>query len=265
MFASASSEPHPRAADELAVHGRAQAPLLDRRKLADYISPIKMARPPAQLSLPTPRTWGGRRRGAGRKPTPGRRPSVPHRTRSAHAASHPVHVTFRAVDVLRCLRARRVFPAVQRALGVPSRVDFRVVEYSVQQDHIHFIVEADNARALASGIRGVAVRVARAVNRAVGRRGRVWDSRYHARALKTPRAVRHTLVYVLMNFRKHRVVGTGIDPCSSAPWFAGWRSPPETVVIGPRPCARPQTWLARVGWRRHGLIDLTEQPKGRPH
>jgi hypothetical protein len=57
-------------------------------------------------------------------------------------------------------------------------------------------------------VRGLAIRVARAVNRALGRRGRVFADRYHARALTTPRAVRHALVYVLMNpeapTRRHR-------------------------------------------------------------
>jgi hypothetical protein len=150
---------------------------------------------------------------------------------------------------------------VRRAVGAASHAEFRIIEYSVQEDHIHFIAEADDACALASGIRGLAIRVARAVNRALGRRGRVWDTRYHARALATPRAVRHALVYVLMNLRKHRVVGPEIDPCSSAAWFAGWRSPPDMVVTGSRPCAVARTWLARVGWHRHGLIDPAEQPK----
>src|SRR6185295_4308773 len=107
-----------------------------------------MARRPIQLSLPTPRTWGGRRAGAGRKPTPGRRPSVPHRTRASHAATHPVHVTLRAVDAIRCLRSARLYPTVHRALAESSRAEFRIVEFSVQQDHIHLIAEAGHREAL---------------------------------------------------------------------------------------------------------------------
>ena len=30
------------------------------------------------------------------------------------------------------------------------------------------------------------------------------------------------LAYVLQNARKHRIVATGADPCSSGPWFDGW-------------------------------------------
>jgi hypothetical protein len=151
---------------------------------------------------------------------------------------------------------------VRRALAAASRAEFRIVEYSVQADHIHLIAEATHGRALSGGVCGLAIRLARAVNRALGRRGRVWDDRYHARALTTPRAVRHALVYVLMNLRKHRQAGTAIDPCSSAPWFAGWRAPRAASGIGPCPVAVARTWLARVGWRRHGLIGTDERPRG---
>jgi hypothetical protein len=152
---------------------------------------------------------------------------------------------------------------VRRALTESSRADFRIVEYTVQEDHIHLIAEAAHARALSGGVRGLAIRLARALNRLLGRRGRVWDDRYHARALTTPRAVRHALVYVLMNFRKHGQPGTEIDLYSSAAWFAGWRAPPKVFALGPRPIAAPRTWLARVGWRRHGLISTDERPCGR--
>ena len=221
-----------------------------------------MTHRPVQMSLPAPRAWGGRRRGAGRKLTPGRRRTVRHRSRPRHVAAHPVHVTLRAVDALRCLRSARVFPAVRRAIAAAGHVDFRIIQFSVQNDHVHFLAEATDARALSGGARGLAIRLARAVNRALGRKGRVWDSRYHARALTTPRAVRHALVYVLMNFKKHLgVVGPELDPCSSAAWFAGWRTPVAAAAVGPPPVAIARTWLARIGWRRHGLIHAGERPR----
>src|SRR5205823_1297855 len=142
-------------------------------------------------------TRGGRRSGAGRKVTPGRRPGVPHRRRPVHVAAQPVHVTLRVVEAIRCLRAARVFPHVRRALAVSSREDFRIIQFTVQNDHIHLIAEADTGRALSSGVRGLVIRIARAVNGALGRRGPVWGDRYHARALTTPRAVRNALVYVV--------------------------------------------------------------------
>jgi hypothetical protein len=165
---------------------------------------------------------------------------------------------------------------------------FRVVHFSVQRDHVHLIVEAANKRALSSGMRSVAIRIARYVNDVLSRRGRLWAERWHGRALRSPREVRHALVYVLANFRKHatRPLRVGIDPFSSAAWFDGWRGfrpssgagPPiaeggprrpstgssSVHAIDPRDFA-PGTWLATVGWRRHGLIGLTERPAADPY
>jgi len=186
---------------------------------------------------------------------------VAHRARPLHAAAHPVHATLRTTRAFRCLRAGRVFPAVRRALAVASYEGFRIIHFSVQDDHLHLLVEAENRAHLSSGLRGLAIRIARAVNRVLGRKGPVWGDRYHARALTTPREVRHGLIYVLMNRNKHDPRTTGLDPCSSARWFEGWREPPVSEPEGSAPVVRPRTWLAAVGWRRYGLIGVGERPR----
>jgi REP element-mobilizing transposase RayT len=230
----------------------------------DIIALIKMGKRPAQLALPIPASWGGRRAGAGRKPIVGRRRPTPHRARHVHKARHPVHLTLRAKAGIPSLRQARLFPVVRTAISAAAnRPAFRVVHFSVQSDHVHLIVEAADARALSSGSRGLSVRIARAVNRALGRSGPFWGDRYHTRALQTPREVRHGLVYVLMNFRKHLPAAPPeLDPCSSAAWCDGLRPPPVPVPsgAGPPPVARPRTWLAAAGWRRHGLIAHHERP-----
>src|SRR5947208_3832306 len=93
--------------------------------------------------------------GAGRKPARGRRSGVAHVARSPHIAAHPLHVTLRTTDAVRCLRATRVFPAVYHALTVSSHQDFRIIAFSVQDDHVHLIVEANDTCALSHGLRGL--------------------------------------------------------------------------------------------------------------
>ena len=183
---------------------------------------------------------------------------MPHRTRPAHKAAHPVHVTLRTADAVRCLRAARVFSAVRRAIAVASHDGFRIIEFSAQDNHLHLLVEAEDRTCLSRGVAGLAMRVARAVNRALGRRGAVWTDRFHARAVTTPRAVRHAIVYVL-NRRKHARGAQGLDPCSSARWFTGWRDGPPPLTER-APVARARTWLAAVGWRKRGLIGIEERP-----
>jgi putative transposase len=157
------------------------------------------------------------------------------------------------------LRDERAFAAVREAIWTASGATFRAWHFSVQADHLHVLVEADGAEALTRGLQGLAIRVAKAVNRKLGRHGSFWDQRYHARTLRTPREVRNALVYVLNNWRKHVPGARGIDARSSARWLDGWRSAVASPV-GWRPVVSPSTWLARTGWRRHGLIDVRERP-----
>jgi hypothetical protein len=125
----------------------------------------------------------------------------------------------------------------------------------------------------------VGIRFARAVNRGLGRRGRVLEDRYHVRVLATPRQVRSALRYVLLNARRHAAklrggtdrlpVPVRLDPASSARWFEGWRSgiaraeSPAAFGLRSTPAvSRPRTWLLRTGWRRHGLLDPSDVPGG---
>ena len=122
------------------------------------------------------------------------------------------------------------------------------------------MVEADAPTRRARGVQRLSIRMAKAINRVLRRRGRVWDGRYRAHMLRTPREVRHALLYVLQNFRKHISGARGLDRRSSAAWFEGWRSiAAESLDAAPVVAAR--TWLARIGWRRHGLLDVTEAPR----
>ena len=133
--------------------------------------------------------WGGRRRGAGRKPA-GERAGVPHLKRPRLAARFPVLVTMRLRGGLESLRTNEA----------------------------------------------------------------------HARE------VRNALLYVLQNARKHGSWrARGPDPYSSGPSFDGWKEGVGKVAdSSARLLARARTWLLSLGWRRHGLIDPREVPRGSP-
>jgi REP element-mobilizing transposase RayT len=184
----------------------------------------------------------------------------------------------RARDVaanLPSLRDGRFVREWRRSLAEASeRGGFRVNHYSLQGDHAHLIVEAHGKDALARGMKGIAARLARALNRVADRSGPVLDGRYHHRSLRSPREVRRALAYVLLNARHHLVkrrtarrAGATLDPASSARRFDGWRPgtrDPQSDARGRPEVARPRTWPLRVGWRRHGLVDPSELAEGRP-
>lgn len=152
-----------------------------------------------------------------------------------------------------------------------ARPGFRLVQYSLQGNHAHLIVEATDREALGRGMKAIGSRLARAVNRFAGLSGPVFADRYHLRLLPTPKEVRNALRYVLLNARRHakaagRALGrvARLDRASSARWFDGWRQrPPDDTSHADydRPAvARARTWLLTTGWRRHGLLDPADVP-----
>ncbi|MBC8068780.1 MAG: hypothetical protein IAG13_10645 [Deltaproteobacteria bacterium] len=136
-------------------------------------------------------------------------------------------------------------------------------------NHLHLLVEADGREALTLGMRSLMTRLATALNHAFARRGPIFADRFHARAVTTPRAARHALLYVLLNSRKHaaetgRVIASAwIDPFSSAAGFDGWQgSRHRAHANADFGTSSPRSWLLRWGWRRHGPLALDELPGG---
>ena len=93
---------------------------------------------------------------------------------------------------------------------------------------MHFIVESEGTKELSSGMRGLMIRMARALNKVMGRKGRVFSDRYHIEIIDNPRQAHNTLRYVVRNHEHH--AGRPLpwlDPCAS-----------ERA-----PVAAPRTWL----------------------
>jgi REP element-mobilizing transposase RayT len=215
---------------------------------------------------------GGRRPGAGRKPGPN--PSIRHRSREAFDQRQPCHVTIRVRADVPSLRTVRLVREIERSFARGcERDEFRLVHYSLQGNHAHLIVEADDEHALGRGMKAIGARIARAVNRIVQRSGPVLSDRYHVHVLRTPREVRNALAYVLLNARRHaagaaRTLSRAfrIDPASSGRWFDGWRRTGSAGTAGwmtrceKPPVAPPRSWLAIEGWRRWGSLDPSEIP-----
>jgi putative transposase len=226
----------------------------------------RSSRKAKQLELPfRHRNWGGARKGGGRKPKNGVAAGVKHEPRAPLAARYPAHVTMKLRGGLPKLRRKAEHAALRGAFTKGrERFGFRLVHYVVLNDHMHFVVEAASRDSLRRGAQGLAIRIARALNRLWARKGKVFADRYHDRVLKSPREVRNALAYVMHNARKHAAEGRHvsaphpIDEFSSAPWFDGFRErfTVRGLDVTIRPIAVAKTWLLTTGWRRHGLLEL---------
>ena len=203
-----------------------------------------------------------KRRGRPRVPS---KAYIPHRPRPAIARPFAAHVTLKLLPRFDSLRARKLYARVRRAFVEGcDRFGFRLLQYSVQRDHIHLIAEAEDRAALSKGLQGLAIRIAKGINALLGQGGQVFKERFHLRVLSTPTEVRNALHYVLDNAVRHdRRLGRGalgdVDDRSSAGYFDGWARGWWTRRIAAArepdtPGARARTWLLTTGWRRLGLL-----------
>ncbi len=208
---------------------------------------------------------GGARPGARRLRSEGS--GVSHAARARVTDNDPVLVTTRIRAGLPSLRSFRAYRAIFESFQAGcAREGFRLVQFSVQTNHLHLIVEADDRSALSRGLQGLFSRIARTLNKLWRRTGSVFSDRYHDRILRSPRQVRNALRYVLNNVRKHcaHFKSARPDSCSSGAWFTGWRESFERTRIErslARPVAAAKTWLLHTGWREfHPPISVTEAP-----
>jgi putative transposase len=150
----------------------------------------------------------------------------------------PVHVTLRIKDGLPSLRSSRNFAAIRGAFAAArGRNGMRLIEFSVLGNHLRLVVEAEGSESLSRGMQGLCIRVAKALNRALARAGRVFADHYHSHLLKTPAEVVNAIRYVLEN-AAHHYGQKWADSFSSA------QAAQRDAVSAPR------GWLLRIGWSR---------------
>lgn len=158
----------------------------------------------------------------------------------------PIHVTLRVRGDIPSLRSSRRFMKIRECFAAArGRFGLRLVEFSVLGNHVHLIVEADDSAALSSGMQGLAIRVAKAINRMLARSGHVFADHYHSRLLKTPTELTRAIRYVVENASRH------YD--ERGPDFFSSRGPGAAAAL-----AAPTGWLLRIGWRRASPRDRIE-------
>ncbi len=214
---------------------------------------------------------GGKRAGAGRKRMKYRL-DAPHRSRESFSQPSPVHVTMRCLRYIDHLRCDEIYRALSRVLlrYRDDRFDggsFRVIHLSLQDNHLHLIVEAANDGALERGMRSFTINASRAINGVLGTAGRVFY-RYHSRVIRTKRYARNCIAYVLGNWRRHRkdvvhgqLLSALLDRYSSAISFTGWnRKFRIPAGYEPLPVSSPTTSLLKSGWAFDGPLDPWQAP-----
>ena len=165
--------------------------------------------------------WGGRRAGAGRKPS-GKNAGVSHTPR-VHASRYPALVTMRTEADVPSLKDKARRKVVEAALEAsfttsPHAGVVRVLAFAVDKDGLRLLVEAKDADAIATAMRVVGISVARQVNGQVGRAGKFWKDRYATKDLTTDADAR-------------AAVATMETSAKDATWLAAARTTVGAAVV----------------------------------
>lgn len=141
-----------------------------------------------------------------------------------------MHITLRRRSGLPSFREQLVHELVVASMARLNDHRFQIVHHSIQTNHIHLVVEADDRDVVTRKMSGFAIAFAKRLNNQLlgGRRGKVWSDRSSAWRF------------------------AGFDVCFAVP--AGM----EHV---PRPT--PRTRLLRRDWLAWGLVPVAGAPGAR--
>jgi putative transposase len=207
----------------------------------NYALLFKLTMRPEQTEIRFPNTHGGRREGAGRPRGTRTSTRMPHTARPRVSRHRPHHVTVRTTSGTWNLRSQRCYRFIRTALSkVKERSGFRVVHFSVQHNHVHLIVEANDRRSMSNAMKALLIRVARGLNGLMDTSGARFDDRYHEHVLKTPNETRNALLYVIGNRAVH-LARWGKSPARDLDPFSSLAAA-ELITA-------PKSWLLVDGWR----------------
>ena len=87
-------------------------------------------------------------------------------------------------DDVPSLRSPKIAKLIRESLEAGAdRFGCRVAYYGIDKNRLDLICESDDAEALSRCLQGLSVRIARGVNSALERNGKVFDDRYRQRLL----------------------------------------------------------------------------------
>ena len=143
---------------------------------------------------------GGRREGSGRKPkldergqrvNPPRPPRVHWRGKRTLLAT--LHVE---LDVPNLRKGKCAVAARESLTESSERTKYRVLALGVEPKKVLAVLEADSLRELSNAMKGLASRLARRINRELGRDGAVVRGRYEAVTLESAADVKRAVAKV---------------------------------------------------------------------
>lgn len=141
-------------------------------------------------------------KGAGRNAIHDR--GIRHIARDEVKSSTPLHLTIKVERSKAGLKNKSIIKVLHSSIKKARLIGLRIIHYTLEFDHVHLLVEADNKAILGKGMQSFGISFSKGINKLKGLSGRVFKTRYHFRKLKTPSEVKNVLNYILGNAVKHK-------------------------------------------------------------
>jgi REP element-mobilizing transposase RayT len=148
---------------------------------------------------------------------------VYHRSRPELPKAKPVHVTIKTnKNVIPNLRSKVLYKQIRQSMKRARILGIRIIHFSVQRDHVHLLIEADNKQQLGESMRVLSISLTKRLSHVLKRKVKALKSRYHLHVLKSLQEIKNAKNYILSNGQKHGT-SDAHDFYSSAISFSDFR------------------------------------------
>lgn len=152
-------------------------------------------------------------KGAGRPAKNDR--GIRHTKRPEITKPSSLHLTVKVQRDKAGLKTKGVLALLRRSILNARKQGLRVIHFSLEYDHVHLLIEADNNRTLGKGMQAFGVTLSKAINRARKLKGTVYKHRYHFRKITSSRELKNVLNYIFTNGVKHQTAKSIVNPFNS--------------------------------------------------
>jgi len=142
-------------------------------------------------------------------------PGIRHRERPFLTKAASLHLTVKVKRIKADMKNKAVLSILKRAIMNARKQGLRVIHFTLEYDHIHLLIEAENNEILGKGMQSFGVTFSKAINRMKKQSGGVYKHRYHFRQISGVRQLKNVLNYIFTNGVKHKTAKSLVNPYNS--------------------------------------------------
>jgi len=133
-----------------------------------------------------------------------RKTRIYHQSRPVLPKDRPLHVTIKFDKTqIANLRNKLFYREIRKSLQRLRAKGVRLIEFSVQKDHIHFLLEAGNKLLLGKAMRALSISLSKRFSLLLNRKIKALKNRYHLHILNTRKELKNARHYILNNSTNH--------------------------------------------------------------